>query len=137
MREEDAPPIRLRRDIPHYHGDAVRALFVVGALVLIIAQSTGADLPLSTFMTVFVAAILVVAAGITNPAQRWIHWANAGLAALGLIVFGSAVVTKFRAGADAAGQTFIFLEGLALLSLIALYFAVRTLRGLTLLPYNE
>ena len=37
-----------RHDIPHYYGNESRALFVAGALVLIIAQSTGADLPLST-----------------------------------------------------------------------------------------
>ncbi|KKW40286.1 MAG: hypothetical protein UY89_C0003G0030 [Parcubacteria group bacterium GW2011_GWA1_54_9] len=36
-----------RREIPHYHGDETRVIFVVSAIVLIVAQSTGADLPLS------------------------------------------------------------------------------------------
>lgn len=137
MMEEDMAPIRLRRDIPHYHGDAVRALFVLGALILIVAQSTGAELPLSTGATVLSAAILVVAAGITNPAQRWIHWANAALSLLGVVIFGTSVVEKYRAGATALDQSFVFLEALALISLVGLYFAVRTLRGLIISPANS
>jgi hypothetical protein len=137
MREEDAPPIRLRRDIPHYHGDAVRALFFLAALILIIAQSTGAELPLSTGLTVMTAAVLVVAAGITNPAQRWIHWVNAALAVLGVVVFGTTVVERYRTGTGTSGPTFIFLEALALLSLIALYFVVRTIRGLVMKPGEQ
>ncbi|MDE2021353.1 MAG: hypothetical protein KGI71_00240, partial [Patescibacteria group bacterium] len=62
-----------RRKIPHYHGDAVRVLLVASALVLIIAQSTGAQLPLSTTEAVISAMVLVVSAGITNPTQSPIH----------------------------------------------------------------
>ena len=110
--------------IPHYHGDGVRALFVVSAVLLIVAQSTGAELPLSTFGTVIVAVVLVIAAGITNPAQFWIHWANAFLAMFGVLLFGTTAVNHYR------DPSFVYVEALALLSLIALYFTTRTVRGL-------
>jgi len=118
------------REIPHYHGDNVRVLLVVSAVVLIIAQSTGAELPLSTFSSVLVAIILVVAAGITNPAQFWIHWFNAFLAIFGTLLFGNSAVEHYRAGLSVFDSSFAYIETLALLSLIALYFTTRTIRGL-------
>ena len=118
------------REIPHYHGDSVRILFVVAAVVLIVAQSTGADLPLSTFGAVFSAVALVVAAGITNPAHFWIHWLNALLAITGTLLFGTTAIDHYRAGLKVFDTSFVYTETLALLSLIALYFTVRTIRGI-------
>lgn len=118
-----------RHKIPHYHGDQVRVIFVIGALVIVFAQSTGADLPLSTFGAVVSATMLVIAAGITNPALHWIHWLNALLAITGTLLFGSTVVGNYRAGANFFDPSFIFLETLALLSLVTLYLTTRTIRG--------
>ena len=125
------------REIPHYHGDAVRGLFGLSASTLICAFSTGADLPLSTGGAVIGAAILVIAAGITNPVQRAIHWINALLAFIGTIWFGTDVIEQYRAGANALSGSFIFLEALALISLVALYLTVRTIRGIALRTENE
>ncbi|MHB1769821.1 MAG: hypothetical protein ACYCPH_01935 [Minisyncoccota bacterium] len=123
-----------RHTIPHYHGDAVRGLFLVGALVLIVAQSTGARLPLSTVGAVIVAAALVVSAGITNPAQSWIHWINAFFAVLGTFLFGTAAVEHYRAGMSLFDPSFVSVEALAFLSLFALYFTTRTIRGFYVRP---
>ena len=76
-----------RLTVLHYHGDEVRVLFLVSAVLLIIAQSTGANLPLSTFGAVTSAVILVIAGGITNPAQSGIHWLNAFLSLVGTHLF--------------------------------------------------
>lgn len=122
------------RDVPHYHGDAVRALFVASAVLLIVAKSVGAELPLTTFGTVASAVVLVVAAGITNPAQFWIHWANAFFAIYGTILFGMTAVSNYRAGTSAFDTSFLFVEALALLALIALYFTTRTIRGIKQRP---
>ena len=121
-------------EIPHYHGDAARVLFVISAALLIIAKSTGAELPLSTFGTIALAVVLVVAAGITNPAQFWIHWVNSFLAMYGVLLFGTTAVEHYRAGASAFDLSFLYIEALALLSLIALYFTTRTVRGLHMRP---
>lgn len=123
---ESVPP---RHRIPHYHGDQARVLFVVCAVVLIIAQSTGAELPLSTMGAVMAAVLLVVTAGITNPAQGWIHWLNEFIAMFGVLLFGTSAVSHYRAGASIFDTSFAYIEALALLSLIALYFTTRTIRG--------
>lgn len=125
------PPLH---EIPHYHGDSVRVLFVVSAVILIVAKSTGADIPLSTFGTVTAAVILVIAAGITNPAQFGIHWLNAFLAVVGTILFGMTAVEHYRAGISIFDSSFVYVEALALLSLLALYFTARTVRGLHMRP---
>lgn len=123
-----------RHEIPHYHGDAVRALFVASAILLIVAQSTGATLPLSTFGTIVSAVALVVAAGITNPAQFGIHWFNAFLAIAGTLLFGTAAIGNYRAGISISDSSFLYVEALALLSLVALYFTTRTIRGINQRP---
>lgn len=123
---ERIPPKRTNR---HYHGDNVRMLFFVGAIVLIVAQSTGADLPFSTFGSIVAAVILVIAAGITNPSQKGIHWFNAFLAIFGTLVFGTAAVNHYRAGLSFFDPSFTYTEALALLSLVALYFTTRTIRA--------
>jgi hypothetical protein len=119
-----------RRVIPHYHGDEVRVLFVVSAVVLVVAQSTGAELPLTTFESVASAVVLVVAAGITNPAQFGIHWLNAFLAMAGTLLFGTTAVEHYRSGLTIFDPSFVYVEALAILSLIALYYTTRTIRGI-------
>ena len=118
-----------RHDIPHYYGNESRALFVAGAVVLIIAQSTGADLPLSTGAAVMTAVLLVVAAGITNPAQGWIHWLNAFIAIYGVLLFGTTAISHYRSGISIFNPSFFYIEALTLIALIALYFTTRTIRG--------
>jgi hypothetical protein len=103
---------------------------VIGAVVLILAESTGANLPLSPFFAVTGAVLVVIAAGITNPGQFWIHWINAGLAMLGTVIFGLNAVQQYRAGASPFDPSFTYVEALTLLSLLALYFATQTIRGL-------
>ena len=126
---ESVPP---RHKIPHYHGDSVRILLVLAALTLLVAATVGAALPLSTTNAVICAALLVLAAGVTNPEQAWIHWVNLLLALGGTLLFGVSAVEHYRAGGSLADTSFAFIEALALLSLIALYFTTKTVRGKTL-----
>jgi hypothetical protein len=121
-RGESVPP---RRKVLHYHGDEVRVLFVLGAIGSSPCQSTGADLPLSTFGAVAVAIILVVAAGVTNPLHSGIHWFNEFLAIMGTLLFGTTAITHYRSGSSIFVPSFVYVETLAILSLVALYFATR------------
>lgn len=125
-----------RRKIPHYHGDNVRAMFVVGAIILVVAQSTGADLRLSNFAAVASAIFLVVVAGITNPTRSGIHWLNAVIAVIGTLFFGTTAVEHYRSDISVVNTSFAYVEALALLSLVALYFTTRTIRGFRLRPDN-
>ena len=121
-----APPVR---EIPHYHGDALRAIFVAEAAVLVVGAAMAVALPLSTAAAVLAAIVLVVAAGVTNPAQEWIHYVNGVLAVLGTFVFGVRAIDTYRGGVD---TSFVFVLALALMSLAALYLATRTIRGMIL-----
>ena len=118
-----------RRRMMHYHGDEVRMIFFISALVLIVAQSTGAELPLSTTGAIISAVMLVVAAGVTNPDQSLIHWFNALIAVVGTVLFSTTAVEHYQAGMSILSTSFVYTEALALLSLIALYFTTRTIRG--------
>lgn len=131
---ERVPP---HRRVGHYHGDEVRVIFFIGAIVLVVAQSTGANLPLTTTGAVFSAILLVIAAGVTNPAVSWIHWANAFLAILGSLLFGTTAVEYYRAGLSIFDPSFTYIEALAILSLVALYFTTRTIRGRMQRPHLE
>ena len=124
-----------RKGIRHYYGDTVRVLFVCGAVLLIIAETTGAHLPLSPLGVVASAVLLVVAAGITNPEQGWIHFANEAIAALGTLVFASSAIGHWRDGAGIFDSTYLFVEIIALLSLLSLYFTTKTIRGTLLRPH--
>lgn len=128
---ESVPPRSVRK---HYHGDEVRTLFFIGAIILIVAQSTGADLPMPTIGVSVSAVLLVIAAGITNPQQYGIHWMNALIAIFGVLLFGTTAVDHYRAGFSFFDPSFIYVEAIALISLVALYYAIRTIRGLSQRP---
>lgn len=124
----------VRKSARHYYGDTVRVLFVLGAVTLFVAESTGADLPLSITGAVTAAVILVIAAGITNPEQHWIHYVNELIAILGTLIFASRAIEYWRQGMSALDVSYLFTEVLALFSIIALYFTTKTVRGVLLRP---
>ena len=126
------PPVR---EIPHYHGDAARALFVIEAILLVIAPSMGAILSVSTTGALIGAVILVIAAGITNPAQAWIQYVDEALALLGAVVFGMRAVNTYPVAGTSLDTSFIFALALALISLVALYLTTRTIRGFIMRDY--
>ena len=129
LQETGGVAIPRRRKVRHYYGDEVRVLFVVGAVILIFAQSTGANLQLTTTEAVLTAALLVITAGITSPTQNAIHWVNAVIAMIGTLFFGSAAIEHYRTGASLLNLSFGYVETLAIISLIALYLTTRTIRG--------
>lgn len=128
----DGAPVTGHTSVPHYHGQTVRMLLITSALVLLIAATTGADMPLSGLGSVMGAIILMVVAGITNPAQEWIHWVNEVLVVLLTIIFGTSAIGYYHRGGRVFDQSFFFTEILALLFLITLYFTTKTVRGMYL-----
>lgn len=122
---------------PHYHGVAVRILFIAAALVLLIAASTGATLPLSDTMAVLTAIALMIAAGITNPEQTWIHWINGGIAMIESVLFALGAIGYYRISRSIFDPTFLFTEILAVIFLLALYFSTKTVRGIFLRTHGR
>jgi hypothetical protein len=133
--QEDAPQYEQPRALMrHYHGDATRILFMTVAILMFVGATLGADLPFSSFGTVLFAVVLVVAAGVTNPAQKWIHYINVVLAVFGMLTYGPSAIDHYNGGAMVWSITFFVIEGAVLLFLLALYFTVKTVRGVSLRP---
>jgi len=128
----DEMPFRVQDEnrIPHYHGDAVRGSFVIAAGLIFLAELLGGNLPFSTFLAVVMVVVLVIAAGITNPVQKWIHWVNVFLSISGLIIFGGIALARFKN--DAPFSESFIIACIAAVFLVALYLATRTIRGFML-----
>ncbi len=135
--DEDGFEPRGRPHALHYYGDTARILFVIIAVLIFVAETTGAALPLSPVAAIAAAVVLAVAAGVTNPEQQWIHWANELIAIFGVLVFGVDAVSRYRAGGSLANPSYLFAEAITLLFLLALYFATKTVRGYLLRPHLE
>lgn len=114
----------------HYHGDTVRILFLSAAGLIFATRFIGNELPFSFGAIMLLILALVIAAGITNPAQKWIHTVNMLLAIAGTITFGSIAFSRI----DAAEKLFSgdgLVAAISFIFLASLYFATRTVRGLS------
>lgn len=119
----------------HYHGDTVRVLFLIAAGLLFMTRFVGNDLPFTFGAIMLLILTLVIAAGITNPAQKLIHYANLFLSVAGVLTFGGLTFARI----DTAEQLLSGDGTIALLALVflaALYFATRTVRGLSVPHIN-
>lgn len=112
----------------HYHGDSVRTLFIIAALIMVlglafVVQNT--TVPYS--VSIVCILILGVSAGTTS--QRiWSALLNAGVALVALLMFETYSVREYSVN----GLTGFFWlnELLSFIFLLALYFGIRTLRWL-------
>lgn len=114
--------------ISHYYGDTVRALFLVAAIIMVVGlPAVSGYISIPTPFSVAGMLVLGLAAGFTNPKQRWDAAINAVIAAVGFFVFESYAVSSFREhGAD---KFFLSNVVLGFLFLMALYYGVKTFRG--------
>ncbi|RTL02408.1 MAG: hypothetical protein EKK59_01760 [Neisseriaceae bacterium] len=127
---DDAGNIIVHRpELLHYHGDLVRMSFVAAAVLMLVMQFTGDNLPMTPVALLGMVTILVIAAGITNPAQRTIHWFNLLISFSGLLIFGSIAISRLDSIRD-----FFTHDGLAgvisFIFLMAMYLSTRTIRGI-------
>lgn len=125
---EDGEPVYHSIEIAHYHGDYVRILFVTAAILMLIMQFTGNGVFASPAILIVFVAILAIAAGITSPVQRTIHWINLLIAFTGLAIFGTIAAQRLN-----SIRGFFTHDGItgiiAIIFLAALYLATRTVRG--------
>ncbi len=124
---EDVPLAPLPLGPSHYYGDTVRILFVVAAVLLLASQFIGSPF-LTPIAALVLAVVLVIMAGLTNPVQIWVQWANVILSGICLFLFGSMSLTRYKETGDIFGGNFIILL-LTVVFILALYLATRTLRG--------
>lgn len=118
-----------RYDVPHYYGDHVRLLFLLTALVSLVAIPVFGDLlPFGSLIEVASAILLVLLAGLTNPRGRMVTFYNMLVSGLGLFFLESAAISFYN-----VQSTGIFLarEAAAVMLLIAFYFSVKTFRAIS------
>jgi hypothetical protein len=112
--------------VPHYYGDTVQQLFVVGAALMLFAAPFYSGL-LSVQLPFEVGGALILAAlaALTNPWSRLLMTANAVAAGVGVVIFELWALLNFH---SSTGVQFVFREAIALVFLFAFYFSVRTVR---------
>lgn len=116
----------------HYYGDTVRVLFLLAALVMLVSLPVFADLTgLPSLMSVGAILALGLAAGFTNPTQLWDAGLNAGIAVIGTLVFEGYAVVLYQKYNGPSGFFFTNLV-LGFIFFVAVYFSVKTVRGLIL-----
>lgn len=122
-------PVRLHSNLPHYHGHTVRTLMLSSAVIMLVAETFWRELPFTVPAAIALIIVYVIAAGLTNKSTVWIHYANVILLIWSTFVFGSAA---FVEGINLHRLGPLVNELLALIAIITLYFATKTLRGMLL-----
>src|SRR3989338_461592 len=81
-------PTTTRKSIPHYYGDLVRIIFIIGAVFVLLSIPFVTDiLRIPVIIPIFAIAILAITAGITNPAQFFSLRLNVVISVIFLIIF--------------------------------------------------
>ena len=118
--------------ISHYYGDIVRVLFLISAIIMLIGlPAINNYLIIPTIFSVISMLILALAAGLTNPKMLWEAEINTVIAVVGFIVFETYAVIAFRQY-SATDKFFLSNLILSFIFMFAVYFSVKTLRGLLL-----
>lgn len=116
----------------HYYGDAVRFLFMLAAIIMLITLPfLSGKLPVSIYVAIFMILVIGILAGITNPLQKWISILNAVISVGALSAFEYYAVKSLIAS-HIATLYFITNQVLAFVFLFALYYSIKTLRALYL-----
>ncbi len=119
------------KNIPHYHGDSVRQLFVVVALIFVVVVPLSGDLlPMGqqgSLVQIAIALGLVVLAGFTSPRSMTSIILDLAAAFLGAFFLEAAAISFYR-----TDSWFLLFarEASAAMLLFALYFSVKTLRAM-------
>lgn len=124
------PHVPLVDHIPHYYGDAVRQLFVVAAVLMLVGAPFYADsLRVELPFEIVGAVILVALAALANPYKKFVFFVGAIAAGVGLVIYEIwALYTYF----ESTWLQFILREAIAIIFLVAFYFNMKTVRAFVL-----
>jgi hypothetical protein len=117
------------QNIPHYHGDTVRQLFVASAIIsLVVIPVFGDLLPYGHLAGIGSALLLVALAGLTNPKSTIVLFLDAIVAATGAFFIEAAAISFYSTDSS---FLFLFREVVALMLVIALYSSIKTVRSMS------
>lgn len=118
--------------VPHYYGDKFRVLLLCAASLMLVAlPSVTSEIGMPVMFSIVGILLLVLAAGLTNPQQRWVAGLNTIIATVGFLLFESYAVSVFQEQ-GAYDRFFITNLVIGFIFLFAVYFSVKTLRFMLL-----
>lgn len=119
--------------IQHYYGDIVRRLFLIASIIILLSLPLFYSI-LSDSILTFIIAVLVFGflAGLTDPLKQKVALFDTCISALALVVFAYNAVHAYTATSSILSPLFLVNEMLAILFFFALYYSVKTLRGMFL-----
>ena len=121
---------KIYKVVPHYYGDSVRAIFIAGAVFVLIGLSGMTEaLNLPPIIAIIGVIVLCVAAGFTNPVQFFSLRINVAISIVFLIFF--AYMGWYAHDVNLGGMIELPNKIAAVLFLVATYFSVKSLRGAT------
>jgi hypothetical protein len=119
--------------VPHYYGDIVRGLFLTAAVIMLIGLPViSGYVHMPVVFSVIGILVLGLSAGLTNPRQVGNAVINSIIAAVGFLVFATYIVSSYRDG-GADSKFFVANLMLGFIFIFAVYFSMKTVRGLTVL----
>lgn len=113
----------------HYYGDKVRTIYISIAIIILIMTPFFRDrIPFPEFLSVFGAIILSMFAGFTNPNSKMIILFDFIISISALFIFGYEMLKSFYG--NIFDPFFIGNVLLSIMSLFAIYYSSKTLRGI-------
>lgn len=129
---------RIRRLIlnPHYYGDIVKRLFLAAGIIIVFSTPLFFHLVPKLMVVVFsliVAVAFILLAGYTSPLKKRVVELDIISSVLAIILFGISAFLAWRADHPDWHRVFFFLllSGLGLIFIFALYYSVKSLRGMS------
>lgn len=121
--------------IPHYYGDAVRVLFMIAAVLMLVgapfyAYNLQTDLPFIVGGTV----ALVCFAALTTPWKQWVVLLDAVISGVGFIVFELWALNEFN---DSTQVATLLRQALAIIYMFSFYYSMKTFRAMLLHQVGE
>ena len=121
----------------HYYGDAVRTLFIIGVLIMVVSfpffRSFISE-PLS--LSIIGSVVLAVFGGLMNPKQKWVIFLNTIIPIIALLFFEYYAVNTYINLSSTENSVkniqvafFWTNQILAIIFFLATYLSTKTLRG--------
>lgn len=127
------PQTVTKKPFPHYYGNTVRVIFIIAAFVMLASALFDEGLLAFYLLAgIFGALTLTILAGLTNPKTMSVLIAEAVVAALAFLIFEYFAISAYRQTESLTDIIFLLRQILAILFITALYFSVKTVRGMKL-----
>ncbi len=130
---ESAKDFRSSREkhVPHYYGDEVRIFFVIVGALLLASMLFDKDLLVFNILVGVVGVlILTIVAGLTSPRSFTVLVIDAVIAGLVFVFFEFFAISAYYRHETVLDVVFALRQSIAFVALAALYFSVKSIRGL-------